>query len=94
MTWSGSFEYPFQALRPGHGLVALFGCFVFVFLPCTTLAAFGRRHINTVFAVGGKYAVEPSQVHSRFWHQGSQFGNEIHRLEDDVSERRAVGPSL
>jgi hypothetical protein len=34
--------------------VALFGCFVFVFLSGATFAAFGWRHINTVFAVGGK----------------------------------------
>ena len=34
-------EYPFQALCPGHGLVALFGCFVFVFLSDAAFAAFG-----------------------------------------------------
>lgn len=62
-------EYPFEALRPGHGLVTLFGCFVFVFLSGTAFAAFGPRHINPVFAVGGKYAMEPGQVHSGFWNQ-------------------------
>jgi hypothetical protein len=50
--------------------VALFGCFVFVFLSGATFAAFGWRHINTVFAVGGKYAMEPSQIHSWFRNQG------------------------
>ncbi len=35
-----------------HGLVPLFGCFVFVFLVGTALATFSRRHIYPVFAVG------------------------------------------
>ena len=70
-------KYPFQALCPGHGLVPLFGCFVFVFLVGTALAAFSRRHIYPVFAVGREYAMEPGQVYSRFRHQGSQLGNEI-----------------
>ena len=47
-------EYSFQTSRPGHGLVTLFGCFVFVFLVGTALASFGRRHINTVFTFGRK----------------------------------------
>jgi len=45
-------KYPFQALCPGHGLVPLFGCFVFVFLVGTALATFSRRHSYPVFAVG------------------------------------------
>jgi hypothetical protein len=40
----------------GHGLMAMFGCFVFIFLPCATLAPFGRRHINPIFAVWGEHA--------------------------------------
>lgn len=84
-------EYPFQALCPGHGLVALCGCFVFVFLSGAAFAAFGRRHIYPVFAVGREYAVEPGLVYSRFRHQGSQLGNEIQRLKDDVRCAIAVG---
>jgi hypothetical protein len=72
-------KHPFQALCPGHGPVALFGCFVFVFLSGAAFAAFGRRHIYPVFAVGREYAMEPGQVYSRFRHQGSQLGNEIKR---------------
>ena len=45
-------KYPFQALYPGHGTVALFGCFVSVFLSGAVFAAFVRRHIYPVFAVG------------------------------------------
>ena len=74
-------ECPFQALRPepapdlirGHDLVALFGCFVFVFLSGASFASFGRRHINTVFAVGGKYAMKPDQVHAWFRDKRRQF---------------------
>lgn len=54
-------------------------------------ASFSRRHINTVFAVGGKYAVEPGQVHSGLWNKGRQLGNEIQRLEDDMSSPIGVG---
>jgi len=84
-------KYSLQALSPSHGLVALCGCFVFVFLVGTALAAFSRRHIYPVFAVGREYAVEPGQVYSRFRHQGSQLGNEIQRLKDDVRRAIAVG---
>jgi hypothetical protein len=45
-------EYPFQALCPSHGLAALFGCFVFVFLSGPAFAAFARGHSYPVFAVG------------------------------------------
>jgi hypothetical protein len=64
--------------------VALFGCFVFVFLLGAAFAAFGRRHLNTVFAVARNNTMESSQIHSGLWHQGRQFGNEIQRLEDDM----------
>ena len=64
-------EHAFQALRPGHGLVALCGCFVFVFVSDATFAAFGWRHINTVFAVGGKYAMTNSS--------GMNLDNEVAR---------------
>ena len=68
-------EYPFQALCPGHGLMVLFRGFVFDFLTGASFAAFGGRHINTVFAVGGKNPVEAGQVYSRFRHQCRQLGN-------------------
>ncbi len=72
---------PLQALCPRHGLVLSLWCFVFVFLSGATFAAFGWRHINTVFAVGGIYAMEPGQVHSGLRHQCRQLGNEIQRFE-------------
>ncbi len=84
MSRSGSFEHTLQALRPGHGLVALFECFVFVFFSGASFAAFGRRHIDPVFAVGRKYTMESSQIHSGLWHHGRQFGNEIQRLDKIV----------
>ena len=84
-------EYPFQALCPGHGLVVLFRGFVFDFLTGASFAAFGWRHINTVFAVGGKYAMEPGQVHSGFRHQCRQLGNEIQRLRAVVGSAVVVG---
>jgi len=83
-------EYPFQALYPGHGLVALLGCFVFVFLSGASFSRHGRRHINTVFAVGGKYVMEPGQIYSGLWNQGRQLCNEIQRFEDDVRGAIAV----
>jgi hypothetical protein len=87
-------EYPFQTLCPGHSLAALFGCFVFVFLSGAAFAAFGRRHIYPVFAVGREYAMEPGQVYSRFRHQGSQLGNEIQRLPKGISSIFAAKMSL
>jgi hypothetical protein len=64
--------------------MALFGCFVFIFS-----ASFGQRHIDTVFLVrtarrSGKDSMESSRVHSRLGNQGSQFAEEIQRIEDDM----------
>ena len=53
-------KYLFQALCPGHGPVALFGCFLFVFLSGATFGVFGRRHIYPVFAVGRERAMTKS----------------------------------
>jgi len=39
-------------MQTSLSLVALFGCFVFVFLVGTALATFGRRHIYPVLDVG------------------------------------------
>jgi hypothetical protein len=64
--------------------VALFGCSVHGFSTRIALSAFGRRHINTLFAVGGKYSMEPCQIHSRLRDQRRQLGNEIQRFEDDM----------
>ena len=84
MSRSGSFEHTLQALRPGHGLVALFECFVFVFFSGASFAAFGRRHIDPVFAVGRKYTMESGQVYPGLWHLCSQLGDEIQRLDKIV----------
>ena len=42
----------FQALRPGHGLVPLFGWLAFAFLTDAVFSISSRRHFDTVFAVG------------------------------------------
>jgi len=70
-------EYPFKTLRPGHGGAALGGSFSFV---GRAFAAPGGRHLRTVFAVGGKHAVEASEVYPRFGHQGGQAGDEVQRV--------------
>ena len=67
--------------------MALFGCF----LPCTTLATFGRCYINPIFAIWSKHAMEAGQVYPRFGYQGCQLGNEIQRIEDDVRGPIVVG---
>ncbi|RLW55685.1 MAG: hypothetical protein B6D70_11665 [gamma proteobacterium symbiont of Stewartia floridana] len=41
-----------------------------------TFASVGWRHIDTVFAIWCKYAVESGQVNSRLQDQGSQLGND------------------
>jgi len=92
-------EDPLEALGPGHGPMALFGYLALIFLPCTTLATFGRCYINPIFVIwtmrrSDKHAMEAGQVYPRFGYQGCQLGNEIQRIEDDVSERRPVVPSL
>ena len=80
-------EDPLEALGPGHGPMALFGCF----LPCTTLATFGRCYINPIFSIWSKHAMEAGQVYPRFGYQGCQLGNEIQRIEDDVRGPIVVG---
>jgi hypothetical protein len=74
-----------------HSLVALFGCFVSIFLPCVTLTTFVGRHVSPVFAVGRELPMETGQVHSRFRRQRRQLGDKIQRLEDDVRGPIAVG---
>ena len=71
--------------------MALFGCFLFIFFPGKPTASFGRRHIDTVFAVRRKNSMESGQVHSRLGNQGSQFADEIQRLEDDMGGTIVVG---
>ncbi len=75
-------EYSLQALRPGHGLMALFRRLVLIFMMLGTFTAFGRRHYDTVFAIGmvrhpDKYTMEACQVYSWLRHQGGQFANKI-----------------
>jgi hypothetical protein len=86
-------EHPLETLgSSGHGLMTLFECLIFVFLSVLSSASFGWRHIDTVFAIWSKYSMEPFQVYSRPGDQGSQFGDEIQRIEDDVSDRRPEVP--
>jgi len=61
------------------------------FLSGATFAAFGWRHINTVFAVGCKNTVKPCQIHSRLRDHRRQLGNEIQRFEDDMRGAITVG---
>jgi hypothetical protein len=68
----------------GHGLMALFGCFIFVFLSGMSSASFGRRHIDKVSAIWSKYSMEPCQVYPGPWHQRRQFADKIQRFKDDV----------
>ena len=84
-------EHPFEALRPGHRLAALFWCLVILRLSWIALAPFGWRYINPVFAVGREYTMESGQVHSWFRHQRRQLGNEIQRFEDDMGGPIIVG---
>ena len=56
----------FAGAKTGHGPVALFGCFGLIIFPSEPSAAFGRRHIDTVFAVWtvrrpGKDSMKPCQ---------------------------------
>lgn len=83
-------EYPLQTLRPGHGLMSLFWRLVFIFMMLGTFAAFGWRHIDTVFTVWREYSVESCQVHSRLGNQRGQLGDEIQRFKDDVRSSIAV----
>jgi hypothetical protein len=83
-------EYALQALRPSHGLVLLFWCFIFVSLSGTAFASFGRRHIDTFFAVWGEHAMEFGQVYSRLRNQGCQFRDKVQRLEDDMGRAITV----
>ena len=71
--------------------MALFGCFVFIFLRCATFAPFGRRHITPIFAVWSENAVEPGQIHPRLGHQRRQLADEIQRIEDDMGCAIVVG---
>ena len=80
-------ENPLQPLSPGHGRMTLNWRLLLLAL-CTfglaTLAPLRRCHQRTVFAIGCKYTVKSCEIDSGPGHQGGQFGNEIHRLEDHV----------
>ena len=43
-----------------------------------------RRDQRPMPAVGGKYAMQPGQLHSWFEHQGRPLGNEVQRLKDHM----------
>ena len=95
-------EDAFQSLRPGHGRAAFGRRLVLRLIEGLGLAAFttlGGRHQRTMFTVGtvrrsGKHPVETGEVDSRLRHQRRQFCNEVQGLENDMSERRPVVPSL
>jgi len=75
-------EYALQALRPGHRCSAFDRCWA-VRRMCRTglvaLTALGRRHLCAMRAVGGKHAVESSQINPRLRHQRDESGDEVLR---------------
>jgi hypothetical protein len=75
--------------------MALCCCFIFGSLLGTAFASFGRRHINTFFAVWvvrqpDEHAMESGQVYSRLWNQGCQFRDKVQRIEDDMGRAITV----
>jgi hypothetical protein len=80
-------EHPLQPLRPGHGRMTLNWRLLLLAIRCFGLVAFSpfcRCHNRPVFAVRGEYTVKARQVDSGPGHKSCQFGDEIHRLKDDV----------
>jgi hypothetical protein len=80
-------ENPLQPLRPGHGRMTLNWRLLLLAIRCFGLVAFSpfcRCHNRPVFAVRGEYTVKARQVDSGPGHKSCQFGDEIHRLKDDV----------
>ena len=80
-------ENPLQPLRPGHGRMTLNWRLLLLAIHCFGLVAFSplrRCHQRMVLAVRGEYTVETCQIDSGPGHKSCQFGDEIHRLEDDV----------
>jgi len=77
----------FAGAKTGHGRMTLNGHLLLLAIRCFGLVAFSplcRCHQRTVFAVRGKHTVKARQIDSGLRHQGGQFGDEIHRLKDDV----------
>ncbi len=56
-----------------------------------TLASFGRRDLDPVFAVRRKHPVEAGEVDPRFGNQRSKPGQEVQRLEDHVGGTVPIG---
>ena len=82
-------EHPFQALRPGHGGPVCCRRADFRRIcraGLVALAAFSRRHLCTVCAVGGEDSVEPSEVDPGFGHQGDESCNDV---QDALMSREA-----
>ena len=80
-------EHPFQSLSPCHRDMAFCGRFL-IRICCNfpgTPASPGWRHPHPVFAVRRKDTMESCQVHSGPGYQSGQFGDKVHRFEDDVS---------
>ncbi len=71
-------EYSFQALRPGHGGMALHGRSLIAVYPAMgVLASFRRRHQRPVLAVWRKHAMESCQVSSRPGYQSCQACHKV-----------------
>ena len=85
-------ENTFQALSPSHGSMSL-GCRFVLILPAP--AAFSWSHLRAKAAVGGEDTVEASEVHTRFWNQGSQAGDEVQgcKLAEMEGVYEAVPPT-
>ena len=79
----------FAGAKTGHGGPAFRGRGVLRHIRragLVALAAFSRRHLCTVCAVGGEDSVEPSEVDPGFGHQGDESCNDV---QDALMSREA-----
>ena len=81
----------FAGAKTGHGPVALFGCFIFIFLPGMSSAAFGRRHINPIFAIWSKRAIIWSGLPSALAPARQSLVSELGELSQSI---KVTGKSL
>jgi len=77
----------FAGAKTGHGHRTLNGYLLPLAIRCFGLVAFSPfcwRHQRSVLAVRRKHTVKTCQIDSGQGHKRCQFGDEIHRLNDDV----------
>jgi len=71
----------FAGAKAGHGGAALSRG---LGVDGLSLASTCRGHVVAQRAVGSEHPVETGEVHPRLGYQGSEPGDEVERLEDDV----------